>query len=153
MPIQRLAALAHQSGALLLVDGAQAPGSLAVTLHDTDCDIYTVSAHKWMLAPPGSGLLYINSGAQDLVRASFLDADTPPDPRAPGSCRMAVLCRFLVLSVSLTWEALVHVLQGNIPYGPGRYVNGSGRSMQIPTYFPRQHQVRILQSFRTFNSI
>ena len=105
MPIQRLAALAHQSGALLLVDGAQAPGSLAVTLHDTDCDIYTVSAHKWMLAPPGSGVLYINSAAQDLVRASFLDADTPPDPRAPGSCRMAVLCRFLVLSVSLTWEA------------------------------------------------
>ena len=29
---------------------------------------------------------------------------------------------------------------GNIPYGPGRYVNGSGRSMQIPTYFPRQHR-------------
>ena len=29
----------------------------------------------------------------------------------------------------------VHMDSGSIPYGPGRYLNGSGRSMQIPTYY------------------
>lgn len=33
----------------------------------------------------------------------------------------------------------VHMDSGSIPYGPGRYLNGSGRSMRIPTYFSREH--------------
>lgn len=78
LPLQRLAALAHENDALLMVDGAQAPGSLAVTLRETGADIYTVSAHKWMLAPPGSGALYIRRQAQDHVKAAFFDADSPP---------------------------------------------------------------------------
>jgi cysteine desulfurase/selenocysteine lyase len=78
LPLQRLAVLAHENDALLMVDGAQALGSLAVTLSETGVDIYTVSAHKWMLAPPGSGALYIRSAAQDLVKAAFFDADSPP---------------------------------------------------------------------------
>jgi selenocysteine lyase/cysteine desulfurase len=83
LPLQRLAELAHANDALLLVDGAQAPGSLAVTLDDTGADVYTVSAHKWMLAPPGSGLVYIRRAAQEHVQAAFFDADTPPPVDAP----------------------------------------------------------------------
>jgi selenocysteine lyase/cysteine desulfurase len=59
MPLRELGALAHAHGALLIVDGAQAAGSIEVELEQLGADVYTVSAHKWMLAPPGSALLYL----------------------------------------------------------------------------------------------
>ena len=74
---------------LLVVDGAQAPGSLAVTLHDTCADIYTVSAHKWMLAPPGSGLVYIHRKVQDNIQANFFDADAPPNQPTTSNARQS----------------------------------------------------------------
>ena len=53
---------AHARGALLVVDGAQAAGNVPLDLAATGADAYTVSAHKWLLAPTGSGLLYVRSG-------------------------------------------------------------------------------------------
>ena len=46
LPLPRLAALARAHGALLVVDGAQAPGNIDVRLDLTGADAYTVSAHK-----------------------------------------------------------------------------------------------------------
>jgi len=68
LPIKRLAALAKRNGSLLAVDGAQAPGVLEVNVEDLDCDTYATSAHKWMLAPKGTGLLYIRKEAQKTVQ-------------------------------------------------------------------------------------
>jgi selenocysteine lyase/cysteine desulfurase len=85
MPLRELGALAHAHGALLIVDGAQAAGSIEVELEQLGADVYTVSAHKWMLAPPGSALLYLCAQAQELVRAVHFDADTPPNPRSSES--------------------------------------------------------------------
>ena len=62
LPLARLAGLAHARGALLVVDGAQAAGNVPLDLAATGADAYTVSAHKWLLAPTGSGLLYVRSG-------------------------------------------------------------------------------------------
>ncbi|MDP3766473.1 MAG: cysteine desulfurase, partial [Dehalococcoidia bacterium] len=56
-PIDRLAALAHERGALLLADGAQSVPHLAVNVQDMDCDFLAFSAHK-MLGPTGVGVLY-----------------------------------------------------------------------------------------------
>lgn len=63
LPLPEIAELAHAAGALFVVDGAQAPGGIAVNLTATGADAYTVSAHKWLLAPTGSGLLYVRGGA------------------------------------------------------------------------------------------
>jgi len=41
------------------VDGAHGPGLLRLELAATGCDFYCASPHKWLLAPKGSGLLYI----------------------------------------------------------------------------------------------
>jgi selenocysteine lyase/cysteine desulfurase len=59
MPVKKLCALAHSRGALAFVDGAQAVGQLRVNVRDLGCDAYYSSPHKWLLAPPGSGLLYV----------------------------------------------------------------------------------------------
>jgi isopenicillin-N epimerase len=72
MPVAELAALAHRRDVFLLVDGAQAVGGMEVDLTALGCDAYTVSAHKWALAPAGSGLLYLRKAMQPHVQAAFL---------------------------------------------------------------------------------
>ncbi len=59
MPVKRLCGLAQQRGLLSFVDGAQAVGHLRVDVRDLGCDAYYSSPHKWLLAPAGSGLLYV----------------------------------------------------------------------------------------------
>ena len=56
-PVRRIAELAHQQGALMLVDGAQSVPHLPVNVQDLDCDFLAFSAHK-MLGPTGVGVLY-----------------------------------------------------------------------------------------------
>jgi cysteine desulfurase family protein len=61
-PIADLADIAHENGALLLVDGAQAAGHLEVDLATLAVDAYAVSGHKGLLGPQGVGLLYLRPG-------------------------------------------------------------------------------------------
>lgn len=63
-PIADLADIAHEYGALMLVDGAQGAGHLAVDLAVLGVDAYAVSGHKGMLGPQGIGLLYLSASAQ-----------------------------------------------------------------------------------------
>ena len=73
LPIALLAALAHSRGALLVVDGAQAMG-LDVNVTALGVDAYSTSAHKWLLAPKGNGILYISPLARPHVSPLLLDA-------------------------------------------------------------------------------
>ncbi len=72
LPIPALAALAEAHGALLVVDGAQAPGVLAVEVRALGCHAYATSAHKWMLAPKGTGLLYLSEKARERIAPPLL---------------------------------------------------------------------------------
>jgi selenocysteine lyase/cysteine desulfurase len=60
MPIADLSALARSRGCLAVVDGAQAVGGVAVDLKALGCHVYATSGHKWLLAPKGTGLLYLS---------------------------------------------------------------------------------------------
>lgn len=64
MPLADIAKLTRPRGILLVCDGAQAPGMLAIDVKKLDVDTYASSSHKWMLAPKGSGLLYVRKEAQ-----------------------------------------------------------------------------------------
>ncbi len=59
-PVKELCALAKSRGIITAIDGAHPPGMLRVTLTDLGCDFYASSPHKWLLAPKGSGLLYVS---------------------------------------------------------------------------------------------
>lgn len=72
MPMARISELTRPRNILLVCDGAQAPGMLDVDVHDLCVDTYAASSHKWMLAPKGTGILYIREGVQDRVRPLFL---------------------------------------------------------------------------------
>lgn len=56
-PIKQIVSLAHNVGAKVLVDGAQAAPHLAVDVRDLDVDFYVFSGHK-VYGPTGIGILY-----------------------------------------------------------------------------------------------
>ncbi|HAA4132162.1 TPA_asm: cysteine desulfurase [Listeria monocytogenes] len=64
-PMKEIAAIAHQFGAVILVDGAQAVPHMEVDVVDLDADFYAFSGHK-MMAPTGIGALY---GKRELLDA------------------------------------------------------------------------------------
>ena len=79
-PVKKLAAMARDQGLLTLVDGAQAAGQFPINLHDLGCDAYTVSLHKWILAPAGTGFLYVRKDARDRIRSAFSPGATVEAP-------------------------------------------------------------------------
>lgn len=56
-PVKEIIELAHQRGAVVIVDGAQAAPHLQIDVQTLDVDFYAVSGHK-MYAPTGIGMLY-----------------------------------------------------------------------------------------------
>lgn len=58
-PVRQLADIARARGILTIVDGAHAGGHFPYRLSDLGMDYYGVSLHKWLLAPMGTGLLYV----------------------------------------------------------------------------------------------
>ena len=59
LPVRRIAASAHRAGAEVVVDGAQSLGVLADPVASLGCDYYGASAHKWLGAPVGTGVLWM----------------------------------------------------------------------------------------------
>jgi selenocysteine lyase/cysteine desulfurase len=82
MPVAELSALARARGCIAVVDGAQAAGGIAVNVKALGCHVYATSGHKWLLAPPGTGLLYLSEElgtkidiiALEAGRAAYTDA-------------------------------------------------------------------------------
>src|SRR5262245_22812294 len=64
LPAKELCELAHRNGALAIVDGAQVIGQRRIDVKAIGCDAYVTSPHKWLLAPKGTGLLYIKRDVQ-----------------------------------------------------------------------------------------
>ena len=58
-PVRELSRMARDRGILTIVDGAQAAGHIPVNLGELDCDVYGTSLHKWLMAPLGTGFLYV----------------------------------------------------------------------------------------------
>jgi isopenicillin-N epimerase len=58
-PVQQLSRMARQRGITTIVDGAHALAHFPFALRDLECDYYGTSLHKWLLAPLGTGLLYV----------------------------------------------------------------------------------------------
>lgn len=80
-PVHEIIRLAHDSGALVLIDGAQSAVHLNIDVQDMDCDFFAFSAHK-LYGPTGTGVLYgkkhllesmpvFNGGGEMIKEVSF----------------------------------------------------------------------------------
>ncbi len=58
-PVKEICQLARSRGIEAIVDGAHAYAHFPFTHDDLDCDYYGTSLHKWLLAPHGTGFLYV----------------------------------------------------------------------------------------------
>ena len=58
-PVQNLARMARARGIITIVDGAHAVAHFPFKLRDLEMDYYGTSLHKWLLAPTGTGFLYV----------------------------------------------------------------------------------------------
>ena len=58
-PVRDISRLARARGIQTIVDGAHAFGHFPFKVRDLECDYYGTSLHKWLLAPVGTGFLYV----------------------------------------------------------------------------------------------
>jgi cysteine desulfurase/selenocysteine lyase len=87
-PVKAMTAKAHETGALVLVDGAQSVPHVQVSVTDLDVDFYAFSAHK-MVGPTGIGALWAREailkamppfmGGGDMIKRVYLRSFTPND--------------------------------------------------------------------------
>jgi cysteine desulfurase family protein len=83
LPVADLARMAHEAGALVLMDAAQSAGHLPIDVEKLGIDLLAFTGHKGLLGPQGTGGLWVREGI-DLPPAFFGgtggDSDSPDMP-------------------------------------------------------------------------
>jgi isopenicillin-N epimerase len=81
LPARELCAESRRRGILTVVDGAHAPAMVQLQLDDIGADFYGANCHKWLLAPTGSGFLYLGKGSEDRLQPLQVSWGWRPDRR------------------------------------------------------------------------
>ncbi|MBU1147276.1 MAG: aminotransferase class V-fold PLP-dependent enzyme [Candidatus Omnitrophica bacterium] len=71
LPIKKISVLSKKHRILLLVDGAQAIGSIPVDLKKLRCDFYSFPSYKWLLGPRTIGCLFVKKKCIKIVSPIF----------------------------------------------------------------------------------
>lgn len=83
MPVEELVRRARGAGLVTVIDGAHAPGQIAVDLEAIGADFYAGNCHKWMCAPKGSGFLYARRDVQVLLEPLIVSWGWRPEKPGP----------------------------------------------------------------------
>ena len=83
-PIREIGRIAHEAGALLLVDGAQSVPHMPIDVRELGCDFLAFSGHK-MLAPMGIGVLYGRRELLEEMRPFLYGGDMIADVELEGA--------------------------------------------------------------------
>lgn len=106
-PIEKIVKIAHQTGALVLIDGAQAVPHMKVDIKKIGCDFYTFSGHK-MLAPSGVGVLWMKKSIAETL---------PPFLTGGGMINSVTLNKAIFLDPPQIYEAGTPNIEGVIGLG------------------------------------
>lgn len=74
LPAREISLLARERGVPVLFDGAHAVGLIPVDVKDIGCDYYSACGHKWLLAPQGTGFLYVDRTKLDDLEVTWIGA-------------------------------------------------------------------------------
>jgi selenocysteine lyase/cysteine desulfurase len=89
MPTREICQAARRRGVIVVVDGAHMLGQVPVRVGELGCDYFAASPHKWMFAPPGSGLLYIREENLDRLWPTVVTASW--DDKKLGAARFMMI--------------------------------------------------------------
>jgi isopenicillin-N epimerase len=64
LPVEALTRLAQAAGALVLIDGAHAPGQVPLLVDRIGAEFYLGNCHKWLFAPKGTAFLAVSPSQQ-----------------------------------------------------------------------------------------
>ena len=116
-PVAAIAQLAHEAGAVVVLDGAQAAPHEKIDVQALDCDFYAFSGHK-LFGPTGIGALY---GKQALLE------DMPPYQGGGDMIKMVTFAKTLYNDLPYKFEAGTPYIAGVIGLGAAvDYVNEAG---------------------------
>ncbi|MGQ4880471.1 aminotransferase class V-fold PLP-dependent enzyme [Billgrantia sp. LNSP4103-1] len=118
-PVREMAAIAHERGALILVDGAQAVPHQQVDVRDIDADFYAFSGHK-VYGPTGAGALYGKAelleamppwqGGGEMIRSVSFDVPTTfADVPHKFEAGTPAIAEVIALGAALDWVSSVGV--------------------------------------------
>jgi cysteine desulfurase/selenocysteine lyase len=116
-PIKTIIDMAHEYGAKVLIDGAQATSHTSVDVQKLDCDFYAFSGHK-VFAPTGVGVLY---GKEALLE------EMPPYQGGGDMIKMVTMMETQYNDLPYKFEAGTPNISGTIGLGAAiDYVNEIG---------------------------
>lgn len=78
-PVQDVVKLGRKHGIPVIVDGAHAFAQFPFTQPDLDCDYFGASLHKWLMAPIGTGMLYVKKDKIAGLWSMMASGDTQAD--------------------------------------------------------------------------
>ncbi|NHN57851.1 aminotransferase class V-fold PLP-dependent enzyme [Halorussus rarus] len=96
LPVREVVEIAHDAGALVLVDAVQSPGQVPVDVHEWGADFAAGAGHKWLLGPFGAGFVHVAPGAEAHLEPTHIGYRSVEDPNAeeyayePGAHRLEV---------------------------------------------------------------
>jgi cysteine desulfurase/selenocysteine lyase len=111
-PIAEIARMAHEAGALVLVDGAQALPKMSVDVSELGADFYAATGHK-AYGPTGIGVLWGRLellremppflGGGSMIRKVTKDGTTFADPPARFEAGTPAIAQAIGLAAALRW--------------------------------------------------
>ncbi|MFB1066814.1 aminotransferase class V-fold PLP-dependent enzyme [Natrinema sp. H-ect4] len=96
LPVAELVDIAHDAGALALVDAVQVPGQLPMDVAEWGADAVAAAGHKWLLGLWGGGFLYVDRDVAEGLKprtVGYRSVETPsadPYEYAAGARRFEV---------------------------------------------------------------
>ena len=122
LPLRAIADLAHERGARVIVDGAQAVGAIPVSVTELGVDFYAIPGQKWLLGPEGTGAIWCSPAvvaASHPSNASWFTFERLTNDEAvpwrnarrfedsghyrPGVTGLARSCGWLSMYIGLPW--------------------------------------------------
>ena len=101
LAVERAVEIAHDAGALVVVDAVQTVGQHPIDVAEWGADAVCASGHKWLLGPWGAGFTYVDPDSLDSFRPRHVGYRSVTEPNGEGFEYAPDASRFEVSTTSI----------------------------------------------------